>query len=81
MTTQSTTVPDWKVLSPEGPLLRPAEAAQFLSISVSSYYALAKSGTVPSPVKITPNGRASGVPKNVLEAFVRSRMLDMPEVE
>ena len=73
MSFESSKALKWDELPAEGPLLRPAQAAQFLSISIASYYALAKLGQVPKPVKITPNGRASGVPKNQLEAFVRSR--------
>jgi len=66
----------WQDLAPKLPLVRPNEAANLLSIGVSTYYELAKKGVVPAPIKITPNGRASGVPKNLLDAFVRSRMSD-----
>ena len=73
MTTRSNTNQHWTDVLPEGPLLRPTKAAEFLAISVSNYYALAKIGEVPAPVKITSSGRASGVPKSQLDAFVLSR--------
>lgn len=65
---------DWKQLTPSGPLVKPSQAANYLSLGLSTYYALAKKGKVPGPVKITPNGRAAGVPQNILEAFVQSRI-------
>ena len=64
---------------PTGPFMRPSEAAKYLGLGLSTYYELAKSGAVPSPVKITPNGRASGVPKSLLDAFVQSRVTEISD--
>ncbi len=63
----------WEIDAPKGPLLRPADAAAFLGIGLSTYYALAKSGDLPPPLKLTSCGRAAGVPKSQLDALIRSR--------
>lgn len=65
---------DWKRLPPSGPLVKPSRAADYLGLGLSTYYALAKQGKVPAPIKVTPGGRAAGVPQNILEAFVQSRI-------
>ena len=64
----------WKQLTPSGPLVKPTQAAKYLSLGLSTYYALAKQGRVPAPIKITPDGRAAGVPQNLLDAFVQGRI-------
>lgn len=64
---------DWKTMPPADGFVRPADAAKQLALGLSTFYFLAKQGLVPAPVKIVPNGRASGVPKNQLEAFIASR--------
>ena len=63
----------WKSVPPKGPLLRPPQAAAYLGIAVSTYYALAKSGDLPKPVKLFQGGRSSGVPKNQLDALISDR--------
>lgn len=37
----------WKKVVPTGPVLRPAEAAAYYGVSLSTYYELIKAGEVP----------------------------------
>lgn len=54
-----------------GPLLRPAAAAAYLGLSISTFYEQIKAGMLPPLVKI--GSRASGVPKPWLDAFIATR--------
>jgi len=58
----------WSGVVPTGPMLRPADAAAYLGISLPSYYERATKGVVPTPMKI--GGRASGVPRPWLDAVI-----------
>jgi len=52
----------WKSIPATGPLLRPAQAAEYLGYkSRAHYYELARQGKVPSPIHVA--GKAAGVPK------------------
>ncbi len=64
----------WQSVPATGPLLRPAKAAEYLGVALSTYYALAKAGVAPAPVKLFNGGRTSGIPKNQLDALVASRV-------
>lgn len=66
-------VTPWKGLSPAGPLLRPAEAAAFLKTSRKNYYAMARRGEVPTPVRLRPEGRATVIPQSWLDAVIAAR--------
>ena len=59
----------WAHLPAIGPILRPADAAAYLGISVQGYYEKAAAGSLPVPLKIT-GGRASGVPRPWLDAVI-----------
>lgn len=58
----------WDGVAPTGPILRPADAAAYLGISVPGYYDKAAKGALPAPLKL--GGRASGVPRNWLDAVI-----------
>ncbi len=61
----------WKVIPATGPLLRPAEAAQYLGYkSRSHYYELAKRGVVPEPLRFGQGTTSVGVPKPWLDAII-----------
>ena len=63
------TVKPWESIPATGPLLRPAQAAEFLGFkSRGHYYALAKQGRVPSPIHV--GGRAAGIPLPWLQAVI-----------
>lgn len=58
-----------------GPLLRPAAAAAYLGLSISTFYEQIKAGMLPPLVKI--GSRASGVPKPWLDAFIAARATEI----
>lgn len=58
----------WEGIPPTGPILRPADAAAYLGISVPGYYEKAAKGALPAPFKL--GGRASGVPRPWLDAVI-----------
>lgn len=59
----------WKSIPATGPLLRPAQAAEYLGYkSRSHYYTLAQQGRVPAPIHV--GGSAAGVPKPWLDAII-----------
>jgi excisionase family DNA binding protein len=62
----------WAEIPATGPFLRVRSAAEYLGLSVSHYYSLAKRGDLPGVVKI--GERASGVPRPWLDAVVKSRV-------
>lgn len=62
--------PPWRDIPATGPLLRPLAAAEYLGITKSSYYRLAKTGDLPLPVRI--GQRFAGVPKPWLDAIIAS---------
>lgn len=63
----------WECVPPTGPILRPADAAEYLGLSVPSYYDQANQGLLPVPIKI--GVRATGVPRPWLDAVIASRVL------
>lgn len=73
--TQKTTDKDngapWRSVVPTGPILRPADAAKYIGVSLTTYYDQASQGLLPSPEKIA--GRASGVPRPWLDAVIAAR--------
>ncbi|HKR16616.1 helix-turn-helix transcriptional regulator [Rhizorhapis sp.] len=63
------TTKPWADVPATGPLLRPAQAAEFLGFkSRSHYYRLAEQGRVPSPIHV--GGRAAGIPLAWLQAVI-----------
>lgn len=58
----------WDGVVATGPILRPADAAAYLGISVQGYYEKAAKGALPVPLKL--GGRASGVPRPWLDAII-----------
>jgi predicted DNA-binding transcriptional regulator AlpA len=58
----------WDGVAATGPILRTADAAAYLGISVPGYYEKAAKGVLPSPLKI--GGRASGVPRPWLDSVI-----------
>jgi predicted DNA-binding transcriptional regulator AlpA len=62
----------WEAVPPTGPILRPAAAAEYIGLSLPTYYDQASRGLLPSPVKIS--GRASGVPRPWLDAVIADRV-------
>lgn len=65
----SNTAP-WNTLPPTGPILRPAEAARYFGVSLSTYYELIHAGVVPPFLKLSHRARASGVPQPWLDAAI-----------
>lgn len=63
----------WATVPPTGPVLRPEDAAEYLGISVTTYYDQAGKGMLPSPFQI--GVRATGVPRPWLDAVVTARAL------
>ena len=61
----------WLGLPATGPMLRPSEAARYLGLSRSQYYAGATDGRFPEPISIS--ARASGVPRAWLDAVIARR--------
>jgi len=72
MSIQDSNVP-WNGIKADGPLLRPAEAAAFLKTSPKNYYAMARRGEVPKPVKLRADGRATVIPLSWLNAVIAAR--------
>lgn len=62
------TASPWDSVVATGPILRPADAAEYIGVSLPAYYAGAAKGRFPSPIKI--GNRASGVPRPWLDAFI-----------
>lgn len=60
----------WNALPPTGPILRPAQAARYFGVSLSTYYELIHAGVVPPFLKLSHRARASGVPKPWLDAAI-----------
>lgn len=58
----------WQNVPPTGPILRTADAAAYLGISIPGYYEKAAKGALPSPIRL--GGRASGVPRPWLDAVI-----------
>jgi len=52
-------------------IVRPTQAAEFLSISKPTLYRLAKSGALPPPIKISKS--ASGWQKKTLLEYIKTR--------
>ena len=59
------------------PILRPREAARYLSIGNSSLYRLVESGDLPRPIKLT--RQSSGWRLSTLEAFLAKREAEVAE--
>jgi len=61
----------WASVPPTGPLLRIDKAAEYLGYSRPQYYALAKEGLLPTPLRLIPRTNAAvGVPKPWLDAVI-----------
>lgn len=75
-----TTTTKWtlRLGQPSGPLLRPADAANYLGLSISSFYGLIQSGALPPLVKIGP--RAAGMPKPWLDRLIQERLGNVGDV-
>lgn len=58
----------WDTVAATGPILRPADAAAYLGLSVAGYYEKAAKGALPTPLKL--GGRASGIPRPWLDAVI-----------
>ena len=58
----------WETVAPTGPILRPADAAAYLGISIPGYYEKAAKGDLPTPIKMC--GRTSGVPRPWLDSVI-----------
>lgn len=69
----------WTDLPAEMPVLPVSRAAALLGIGVSTYYSWVAQGIAPPPIKLSATGRASRVPKNHLDAFVQSRMVEVSD--
>jgi len=60
----------WKSVTPTGPLLRPKQAAEYLGISVSTYYLRAAEGRLPDPKRLAAGMRVAGIPRPWLDAVI-----------
>ncbi len=60
----------WERLPAQGPIMRPAAAAAYFGVSISTYYELIQVGIVPPFIKLSHRARASGVPKAWLDAAI-----------
>ncbi len=69
---------NWHALlgHPSGPLLRPAEAANYLGLSLASFYGQVKSGQLPPLIKIGP--RAAAIPKPWLDLMIAEKFFGRP---
>lgn len=67
----------WRDTPVEGPFLRSGQAADFLNLSRTQFYALARIGALPRPFKI--GGRAAGLPQSWLNAVLRARAAESME--
>jgi predicted DNA-binding transcriptional regulator AlpA len=67
----------WAGVVPAGPFLRSGEAAEYLSLSRTQFYALANAGHLPKPFKLNGAAKgfsgAAGVPKAWLDSVLRAR--------
>ena len=63
----------WIGVTATGPVLRPAQAAAYYGVSLSTYYEMIKAGELPPFVKLGRRSRASGVPRAWLDAVIVSR--------
>jgi predicted DNA-binding transcriptional regulator AlpA len=61
----------WSGLPVAGPLLRPRQAAGYLSISLGTFYAEIAKGRLPPLVKVA--SRAAGVPQAWIDATLAAR--------
>lgn len=61
----------WMGIPATGPLLRPADAARYLGLGISTMYDQIQRGEIPPLVKI--GARASGIPKPWLDAAIQLR--------
>ena len=61
----------WEHLPIKGPILRPAQAAAYVGLSLGHYYRLIKEGHIPPFIKL--GSKSSGVPQSHLDAFLESR--------
>jgi predicted DNA-binding transcriptional regulator AlpA len=68
-------VAPWASVTPVGPILRPADAAAYFGVALSTYYALIHEGIVPPFVKLSSRARSSGVPQSWLDAAIAARVL------
>lgn len=64
---------DWSNAPITGPIFRPQECANYLGISISSFYELVSRGELPPLLKLTQRGRASGLPKGWLDIVIADR--------
>ena len=64
---------DWSALPVTGPIFRPQKCADYLGISISSFYELVSRGELPPLLKLTQRGRASGLPKGWLDIVIADR--------
>lgn len=62
---------DFDPSSVQGPLLRPAAAAAYIGVSMSSFYNLIEQGYLPRPLKLGP--RTAAVPKRWLDQVIAAR--------
>lgn len=62
----------WNDVAVVGPLLRPASAARYVSLSRSTMYQLIGEGRFPPLIELSK--RASGIPISWLDAFIRDRL-------
>jgi excisionase family DNA binding protein len=58
--------------TPTGPVLRPAEAASYLGLSISSFYGLIQAGELPPLIKV--GRRAAAMPKPWLDRLLQKRL-------
>lgn len=64
----------WDNIEACGPILRPPQAALYFGVGISTYYELIKTGDVPGFVKLSSKSRASGVPRNFLDAAIAAKI-------
>ncbi|MEM7730245.1 MAG: hypothetical protein AAF311_13400 [Pseudomonadota bacterium] len=64
-------IPDYRLDAITGPIYRPARAAVYLGIGLSTFYEGVAAGTLPPLIKI--GARASGVPKPWLDAYLANQ--------
>lgn len=71
----------WLGIEASGPLLRPAEAAKYLGLSLSRFYAISAQGDLPKPIKIGRSASgATGVPLPWLNAVIAARAAESDQV-
>ena len=74
MTTETNGSP-WASILPTGPILRTANAADYLGLSLATFYEQAAKGRLPKPLKV--GDRASGVPRPWLDAVIAARAVEV----